>query len=151
MDAIAFSTGQLEDFQEDVLDVIVNGRLLADVMREIELPMAEADGKPSTAGGYRGLPRWPLKGRLHEHFLGSPDSHLHCGPHDKTVLLGCGCGEPGCWPLMARVTVTSELVQWDDFEQPHRRGRWGYGDLAFRFDRQQYEAAVREAAPFAGD
>jgi hypothetical protein len=31
--------------------------------------------------------------------------------------------EWGCWPLLARIAVTDELVTWDSFEQPHRKER----------------------------
>lgn len=58
--------------------------------------------------------------------MGRKASHLHSGPAEKTVLLGCECGEPGCWPLMARVEVGAEQVAWSDFEQPHRRDNWAY-------------------------
>jgi hypothetical protein len=111
---------------------------------EVELPFARVEDRPNIAGGYRGLPLGLLKGRLPQHFLGSPDSHLDCGPHHKTVLLGCGCGEAGCWPLMSRVHVGEATVRWDDFEQPHRSDGWTYGPLCFEFDRRQYEAALQE-------
>jgi hypothetical protein len=79
-------------------------------------------------------------------FLGNEDSHLYCGPREKTVLLGCTCGEPGCWPLMARVEVSPLEVRWDEFEQPHRRGRWSHATLGpFVFDRRPYEATLTQA------
>jgi hypothetical protein len=61
---------------------------------------------------------------------------------EKTALLGCGCGEVGCSPLMARITVTDDTVTWDEFEQPTRPG-WDYDGFGpFTFDRAQYEQAL---------
>ncbi|MEU7597086.1 hypothetical protein AB0B79_29265 [Streptomyces sp. NPDC039022] len=62
---------------------------------------------------------------------------------DKRPLLGCECGELGCWPLMARVTVTADLVTWGGFEQPYRmeRNYTAFGPL--QFDRRQYDNALR--------
>lgn len=61
-------------------------------------------------------------------------------------LLGCECGEGGCWPLEAMVTVTDHVVTWSGFRQPHRRA-WTYDGLGpFTFDRVQYDTAAAEAA-----
>ncbi|MEU6629952.1 DUF6000 family protein [Streptomyces parvus] len=51
-------------------------------------------------------------------------------------------GEWGCWPLMARITATSDHVTWASFEQPHRRTRDYSGFGPFHFDRYQYDDAV---------
>ena len=119
---------------------------MAEWIRDPELPFARAEGFPGTAGTYAGLDRVELPDDLVAHFLGGDGSHLHSGPQDKTVLLGCECGEVGCWPLMARIETTSESVRWTDFEQPHRRGRWSYeGANPLVFDRTQYEHAIEAA------
>lgn len=65
-------------------------------------------------------------------------------PDDETkvALLGCGCGEAGCWPLLARVTVERRTVLWDEFEQPFEPER-DYSDFGpFRFRRDEYEEAA---------
>jgi len=126
--------------------VLVDERDLAELVREVELPHARAEGAPGIAGAYAGLaPSW-FKGGLRAHFLGGDGSDLACGSREKTVLLGCDCGEPGCWPLMARVSVEDDAVVWSDFEQPHRRGAWSYeGFGPLRFEREQYERALAEA------
>ncbi|RZQ63764.1 hypothetical protein [Amycolatopsis suaedae] len=77
--------------------------------------------------------------RVHERFHGATDP--------KAAVLGCSCGDEGCWPLLARITVTGDLVVWDDFEQPHRPERDYTGFGPFRFDRGQYDEAVRELSP----
>ena len=109
----------------------------------IEEPLAEADCKSGIAGSCAGLAPFQLDGTLAHHFMGSPESHLGCGPEDKSVLLDCECGSPGCWSLMATVTLTDDEVTWTDFEQVHRGG-WDYGQLAFVFERGQYGAALIE-------
>ena len=131
---------------EPELRVLIDEVDLIELVRRVELPDAEREGHPDIAGGYAGLAAWRLRGRLRDHFLGDEDSHLYCGPREKTVLLGCTCGEPGCWPLMARVEVSRLEVRWDEFEQPHRRGRWSHATLGpFVFDRRPYEATLTQA------
>jgi hypothetical protein len=126
--------------------VEVDGRALADLIREVESPYAEAEGHPEIAGAYVGLRPWPLHGSLPEHFMGAAGSDLACGPPDKTVLLGCECSEPGCWPLMAQLAVEDHEVVWRAFEQPHRSGRWAHDNVGeLRFDRSQYMAALAAA------
>jgi hypothetical protein len=131
---------------EPELRVLIDEVDLIELVRRVELPYAECEGHPDIAGGYAGLAAWRLRGRLRDHFLGEERSHLYCGPREKTVLLGCTCGEPGCWPLMARVEVSPWEVRWDEFEQPHRRGRWSHATLGpFVFGRGLYEATLMDA------
>ncbi len=131
---------------ETALRVEVDGQRLAELATAVEAPFRAAEGSPPRGASYAGLPKWRFDDLL-EHFLGGTKSHWYCGPDEKTVLLGCTCGEPGCWPLMARVDAAAGTVTWSDFEQPHRRGRWSFDGLGpFRFDRGAYEAALRGAA-----
>jgi len=59
-------------------------------------------------------------------------------------LLGCTCGEVGCWPLIASVYQKDDTIRWDEFVQPHRRGR-DYSEFGpFTFSRAQYENAVQD-------
>jgi len=74
--------------------------------------------------------------RVHERFHGTTEP--------KEAVLGCSCGVDDCWPLLARITVTDDLVVWDEFEQPHRPERDYTGFGPFRFDRSHYDEAVRE-------
>ena len=64
--------------------------------------------------------------------------------HGVVALLGCDCGELGCWPLQARVTLAQGRVVWDQFEQPHRPTRDYTGFGPFQFDEQQYRASLTE-------
>jgi hypothetical protein len=97
-------------------------------------------------GGYGGLiPGWFKYGPLDKYFLGEFSLESYFGKMGRIYLLGCGdCGEVGCWPLVARVSVTPTTVLWDSFEQPHRRQR-DYSKLGpFVFSVEQYRKAVGE-------
>ncbi|MEV6608890.1 hypothetical protein [Kutzneria sp. NPDC051319] len=96
---------------------------------------------------YGGLiPQFFRFGPMDDHFRGRSTNAM--GP--KTPVLGCECGEWGCWPLMARVTVTDDVVIWDCFEQPHRTTRDYTGFGPFRFDRRQYDAALHDLTTALG-
>jgi hypothetical protein len=127
---------------DDAIWIEVNGRPLEELVGEVERPFAEREGSPDIAGAYAGLER-RLLDSVDDHYHGAPGSDLVCGPRDKTVLLGCDCGEPGCWPLMARIEVEHDTVAWEDFTQPHRDERWSYDAMRpLRFDRRQYDEAL---------
>jgi hypothetical protein len=64
----------------------------------------------------------------------------------KIPVLGCQCGEWGCWPLVTRILMGESTVTWTEFEQPHRKGRDYSGFGPFVFDRRAYEDAVRTLA-----
>lgn len=120
----------------------IDGRLLCDIVREIELPYAEREGHPSIAGKYVGIPKemalFPAR-----HFLGYPSS-LYCGDVGTLYLMVCDCGEPGCWPFEASLCVSETEISWSNYRQPHR-STWDYSLLpAFRFDPKQYEAALKQ-------
>jgi hypothetical protein len=121
--------------------VLIDGRDLIELAREAEAASAEADDQPELAGGYRGLrPAWWRK-------LPEQDGD------GRAVVLGCECGQPGCWPLRTRITIASDSVTWSDFQQPHRR-HWRHDALGpFIFSRDAYEAAVSAIAggPFVRD
>jgi hypothetical protein len=117
----------------------VDGIALTELVSEFE---AGFDDSP--VGGYGGiLPEYFRFGDLSMYYLGLEDNQW---PAPGTVwLLGCECGEVGCWPLSARVSVVGERVVWSDFSQPHRAQRDYSSFGPFEFDRAQYDAAVHEA------
>jgi hypothetical protein len=129
------------------LRILVNGCDLADLARDVELPFARREDAESIAGAYSGLPPNRDICPPSKHFLGQPSTVLY-RYGDKVQVLGCECGEPGCWPLICRIEVGQTRVRWTDFEQPHRSGdgsrpSWSYDALGpFEFDRRQYELAV---------
>jgi hypothetical protein len=121
-----------QEVDAEVVRVFIDGSDLVDLVRPIELPFAAAEGHPEIAGGYDGL--------LPRDWLELPEQD---GGDGRAALLACaGCGEPGCWPLRARVEVRSGSVTWSDFQQPHRPA-WSYASLGpFVFDRAQYDDEV---------
>jgi hypothetical protein len=126
----------------DRVEVFVNGRNMVDILREVELPFAAREGKPNLAGDYIGLPPEDVflpSPRL----LGEPATHYdRDGVEGKVAVLGCVCGDVGCWPFRVRITLRDDVVIWDGFEQPHRRA-WRYDELRpFVFDRTQYLSAL---------
>lgn len=132
-----------------VVEIVVNGRRLAELVAEVELPFAAREGHPDLAGSYDGLPAEHVLPPS-RHYLGE-DAGYHDGADGRTTLLGCGCGEPTCWPLLARITLDGERVTWSDFAQPYRPAAeahgWRYDGFGpFVFDRAEYEAALAAAA-----
>ncbi|WP_409466975.1 hypothetical protein [Amycolatopsis sp. GA6-003] len=105
---------------------------LADLVDRFEL----AAGMSPAGEAYGGLIPAYFRGTMAEHF------HGLAAEDGKTTLLACACGDWGCWPLLARVTVTGDEVVWDSFGQPHRPERDYRGFGPFRFARAQYDAAV---------
>ncbi|MEN3537886.1 hypothetical protein AAH991_22420 [Microbispora sp. ZYX-F-249] len=122
------------------VEILVDGVPLRDLAKVVEAPFAASEGHPGIAGAYEGLSErlcWPSR-----HFLGEPE--LRWFDEGETVLLGCDCGEWGCWPLTARVEVTGTTVVWSGFRNGHRDGQWDLSALGpFVFERGQYEAALR--------
>jgi hypothetical protein len=135
----------------DVARLLVNGRDLIDLARAAELASADSDGQPALAGGYEGLMADDVLVPS-RHLLGEPLPHLQLMQDGRIPLLGCNCGEPGCWPLVARVRVGPETVTWSEFGQPYR-SHWDHTALGpFSFERARYEAALASRAESeAGD
>ncbi|WP_336404360.1 hypothetical protein [Klenkia sesuvii] len=94
----------------------------------------EADSGYDVPGAYAGLARdWEFDA---ERWCPSPERFL------RANLLGCDCGEAGCWPLVARIRAVRDQVIWDSFEQPFRPERDYTGLGPFTFDAGQYAAAL---------
>jgi hypothetical protein len=122
-----------------MLTPVVDGRPLAELAAEFESRQGY-----SPSGGYAGLvPDYFRFGDLSRYLLGQEDGQW---PRPGYAwLLGCDCGEVGCWPLETRIITGAETVTWTGFAQPYRPARdyQGFGD--FVFDRAPYEHAVSEA------
>jgi hypothetical protein len=117
---------------------VVDGALFSEMISAFE---REQHFEP--AGGYGGLiPEWFKYGPLDRYFLGDFDQDSYFARMERVYVLGCQCGEVGCWPLLARIRVGDAYVTWDSFQQPHRKDRdySGFGSLVF--DVQQYREAV---------
>jgi hypothetical protein len=121
-----------DDGDDPLIHVLIDGRALIDRAREVELPQATADGQPDLAGSYQALTRAQWEATPEQHGYG------------RATVLGCICGEPGCWPLRVRIRWRGDTVTWSDFTQPYRG--WSYEGLGpFVFSREQYRHAVAHA------
>jgi hypothetical protein len=150
MDEVTFELAPAGGEYADELSQIritVNGTELTELVKEAELPSARADGEEELAGTYVGLVPGYIRIDLASQFLGNPGTSLSPGPQEKTALLSCDCGEVGCSPLLARVTVSDDTVTWDEFEQPTRPD-WDYDGFGpFTFARAEYEQALLAMFP----
>ena len=117
---------------------VVGTRRLADLVTEFE---TEYGFTP--AGGYAGLVLdYYAFGDLPRYLTGDQDPW----PGEQVPLLGCQCGEWGCWPMIACVTVTEATVRWSGFRQPHRDSR-DYSQFGpYAFPASEYRRAVSAAA-----
>ena len=115
---------------------LVNERSLVELIHDFEQGQAF-----DPVGGYNGLiPDHFDFGDLSAYYLAANDRQWPKPGH--AWLLGCDCGEVGCWPLTARIEVADDVVTWTEFSQEHRPDR-NYSDFGpFVFDRTQYESAV---------
>lgn len=149
MDTIRFSRRPLASPADDLyrVQVDIRTRPLLELVRAAELPLATADGQPELAGRYEQaiIFGWRDDPPPAMHYLGATGSDRACGAAEKTLLLGCICGEEGCWPLLARIEVGPRRVTWSAFEQPYRP-HWDYG-LKLVFDRWAYEDALAALGP----
>ncbi|AKH15822.1 hypothetical protein [Deinococcus soli (ex Cha et al. 2016)] len=145
------------DGEEDTVLVLVNGTPLVELVRRWEDVAAQATGERSLAGSYAGLPAWCAP-EIQTAWLGEPQGRSLQAEGDRVTLLICECGEPGCWPLLARIEMDGQAVRWLDFQQPYRAKPeadplnpqrtptpfWSYeGFGPFVFERAAYTRAVR--------
>jgi hypothetical protein len=134
------------------IQIKINGRDLVELVRAAENAFAYKEGSPAIAGAYAGLPLGDDTCPPSRHFLGEPSARLYRYDR-KTQILGCECGEVGCWPLLCLIEASKTRVKWSQFEQPHRSGmrtkaQWSYDELGpFEFDRGQYERALEALRP----
>uniref|UniRef100_UPI00405623EC hypothetical protein n=1 Tax=Acetatifactor sp. TaxID=1872090 RepID=UPI00405623EC len=116
-----------------VVQILLNGKDFIEMLREIEKPYAEAEGKPHLAGDYGYV---------------SP-KHLYrelTKMSDGAELLCCGgCGDSGCWSVMVSVREDDEYVYWENFEQNHRD--WEYS-LSYKFEKKEYDQVMEMLKEF---
>jgi hypothetical protein len=96
------------------------------------------------AGGYGGIvPEYMRYGPIDDYFLGRRISP--CRNEDGAqYLLGCQCGEVGCWPLMGRIVASAGVYEWRDLHNPCRDARDYSGLGPYRFEAAAYEQAARQ-------
>lgn len=136
MNDLAFQLGPLDDGRLQIRTVVpvVDGVSLVDLVEEFERSRGY-----EPIGGYGGLvPEFYRFGPLDDYYLGGEEYRGGA----QRPLLGCGCGEWGCWPLMATIEADDTVVCWRDLAQPLREAR-DYSDFGpFEFGRDKYEQAV---------
>jgi hypothetical protein len=140
MNAVRFATRPRDDLGGAIEIVpMIDGGALSDLIHEFELRTGIETTRSAPYGGL--VPAHFKFGRLDRHFLGEPASGA-----SKVPVLGCSCGEWGCWPLLVRIQASSDVVTWTEFEQPFRKERdySQFGPFAFR--RADYDGAL-EALP----
>ena len=114
--------------------IFISDRNFIDIVRDVELPFAEKEGHPEMAGGYIGFSSWYLKECFNSFIEDGKMDILNCG----------GCGNEGCWPLVAEITTKGKTLVWSNFFNPHREpdskvGHWDHVNLGpFVFDKEQY-------------
>src|SRR5579862_7484530 len=134
MDRIEFISRPYRDGDRDSgIQIRINGRDLVELVRAVENPFAYKEGSPAIAGAYAGLPPDDDTCPPSKHFLGEPSASLY-RYYTKTQVLGCECGEVGCWPLVCLIEASKTRVRWSEFEQPYRRDQkahpaWKYDEL----------------------
>ncbi|MBJ7329426.1 MAG: hypothetical protein JHC95_05985 [Solirubrobacteraceae bacterium] len=98
-------------------------------------------------GEYSGIRPWEFtrKGAIEDHYLGGAGSHLLAGPGDRTVLVVCACGDPGCGAVMARIEQTGDGIVWRDLIAMKAGEAGALRAGPYRFGRQQYRYALAEA------
>ena len=124
--------------REGALEIVpmINGARLTDLVHAHE----KRNGwTPDDA--YGGLiPAYFNFGPMADHYRGCGGDWLDEQPR-QAPLLGCGCGEWGCWPLMATIETRDEFTTWSNLRQPFRPERIYDGLGPYRFERAQFESA----------
>ena len=116
----------------------VDGVPLSDLVASYE----ERNGfEPS--GGYGALiPEWFKYGPLDQYFFGQTGGLKFWTAIGAVYLLGCRCGEVGCWPLECKIDAVGQDVTWRDFRQPFRPERDYSRFGPFVFARTDYDLAL---------
>lgn len=122
--------------------------------REFDQRVAEGENP----GGLRIVPgsyMYPTVGQLRktrELSFGCAERYFVLQPQDAdfgaTVLMGCNCGEPGCWMLLIDSTTTGNIVTWSHFRQFHRP-EWQYALGPYNFCLEQYRQVIQHIVDVA--
>ncbi len=123
--------------ENNVVEIIIDGKKLIDIISEIEIPYAAEEGHPDLAGAYGHIPPSDLYADLidatTDEFLVNYGVYLFCCDD---------CGEPGCWSVRLKVKEEESFIYWYGFEHEHRKG-WNY-NLNYRFKKSAYEQALQK-------
>lgn len=133
-DWLSEEDGELDQEKNSkVVQILLDGSDFIEMLKEIEKPFAEAEGKPHLAGDYGYVSPKHLYRELTKDTEGA--ELLCCG----------GCGVSGCWSVLVVVKEDEEYVYWENFEQNHRD--WIY-NLSYKFAKAEYEQAMEQLRGF---
>lgn len=137
---LSFDVSRERETRVVVITPCVNGVKLTILAEQFE----QSHGLDDPAGGYGGLiPEFFRYGPLDAYFLGKSDAPYFEDTPGRIFILGCECGEVGCWPLTCLVDAGDCTIIWHGFENEHRPNR-DYSEFGpFVFERDQYEEALR--------
>lgn len=135
MSSIRFDVAPRSDLSDALAVVpVIDDEPLTDRIHRFENE-AGMETRPTSYGGL--VPENYRFGSLTAHFLGETEL-----TRDRAPVLGCDCGEWGCWPLLCRIDATDDIVVWSQFGQPFRPAR-DYSPFGpFTFDRDAYDVAL---------
>src|SRR5262245_42822457 len=115
---LSFDVSRRDEDGATVITPRVDGVMLTTLAEQFE----RSHGLNDPAGGYGGLiPEFLRYGPLDRYFLGK--SEILASTPGRIFVLGCQCGEVGCWPLTCLVNTRDSEITWQSFEQPHRPAR----------------------------
>lgn len=130
----SFEIQPIPQLKTKSLRLLVNGVDFAD-----QITAYEESLNYHPAGGYGGLiPDFFNYGHLTDYLLGRTHQDSYFSDLGRIYLLGCDCGEVGCWPILGSVIASDQHVVWRDFLQPHRPDRDYSGFGPFFFDLNDY-------------
>jgi hypothetical protein len=136
---LSFDVRRRDEDDVTVITPRVDGVMLTTLAERFE----RSHGLTDPAGGYGGLiPEYFRYGPLDRYFLGKSDTPYFANTPGRIYVLGCECGEVGCWPLSCVIDASGSAITWQSFEQPHRPERAYSSFGPFVFDREQYEEAL---------
>ena len=157
MDEIKFLLGEYRDkefgYSFQIIEIFINDRNLLDVVTEVERKNAQHIGL-DFGGNYTGLQATPyvVEG---DHFLGTS---FPSWPKHHDWVLGCTCGNPGCWDILAFIEADDKIVRWSKIvnpwlahglptvwhtEPPEDFVAFDYSSIgSYAFDRGQYDYAL---------
>ena len=143
MNPIAFEVRPLAGGGAHEVIPVVGGASLPEVIHAYEHAAGLTPRPLSDSGGL--VPEHYGFGPAREHWFGLREFSKHA-PGEIPVL-GCSCGEWGCWPTYATVVFDDETVTWREFSNLDSALPLAqFGPLVFR--REDYENAVSLLAPF---
>lgn len=140
MDKISFKYKRVKyDIENEPVmtcQIYINNKSLIDLVKEVEMPLANITGEESIAGNYAPLTLEDLYDEV------NVKDNVVDGLKQSTVL-GCTCGCVECWPLYVKIEQSENYVIWSGFRNPHRF--WNYSSFGpFVFDKKQYKYELKK-------